>query len=258
MNKVTRALIAASAMTVGSLAQATVVIDDFSVGQSLTLTGPGTVGSVVGGAGDCAVIIGCTRDIVIENLVSASNQTTTAIVGFNNATPVLGFGNELSTNVPSTTEARFTLTYDGDNASGNFGSFGLGNYKDFTGLAGIQFLVFSDGGLNDSGTVRITIKDATNKQSVLNFPAVSTGLFPNVEGYTLAQFSFASEFVTDAGFDWTKVAGLQAIVNVVGNEKSLDFALRTVTAEIPEPGSLALMGLALLGVGVARRRVNKA
>lgn len=62
---------------------------------------------------------------------------------------------------------------------------------------------------------------------------------------------------TTAGIDFTQIGALQLEINTSG-DFDLDLSLDSITKTVPEPGALALVGAALIGVGAASRRRKSA
>ena len=139
----------------------------------------------------------------------------------------------------------------------------------FDGLGGVnlgtvstdQFelmTVFSDGGFTfrieaytfGMGGAQWSAVDIVS----LSHPIPATTYIP-MAAFLACGFSDAVVTVTCAngGVDFSNLGALQAIIDPLGSFTSLDLTLNQVTV-VPEPSGIALVGLALLGLGVTARR----
>jgi hypothetical protein len=105
---------------------------------------------------------------------------------------------------------------------------------------------------------------ATQTPSFIGFPlGVTSGSFTNTFDMTLAS-SYRPGFIADHGgtpdtaFDYL-LAGMlagQAYLNI-HTQTFPGGEIRGTLIQVPEPASIALLGLALAGLGVARRRARQ-
>jgi hypothetical protein len=152
-------------------------------------------------------------------------------VGPNNAN-VNNFGGVLSYSNDNAVTSDNLISYFGAPAGIDFAALGEAFYFD---------VVITDGGFS----ILITLQDAADR-----FVSSSFNVLTDIANETIF-LSFAS-FMGDAAFDWTIVKNVFADVST-GTNVSIDLSLDEVGI-VPAPGSIALLGLGLLGLGLRSRK----
>lgn len=200
-------------------------------------------------------ILGGYRELIINQTVhNRTNSSST--IGVNS-----GFLNMSNSAGAASTGI---IRWDGDSSP-------TGGAIDVTGLGGINLgnsltdyfeltVDFADGqyffriDAYTSATQWSTVKIAAN-----NHPLPVVSLIP------LAAFLDCTNSVppgpplvtvtcgSGGAVDFSNLGALQAVIDVSGTATNLDLSLNQVIV-VPEPGAIALVGLALLGAGVASRR----
>jgi hypothetical protein len=245
----------AAAIASGSAAHAAVgdTLDPFTVVQSVedktssTSYNSGVHATQVAGAG----IFGGYRDIYVQKTSNVAFDNVrgvqaAAAVGefsFSEDTNQIGFAvlrwdgavsNGLATDLTDPNPANWILAADTSNVLGNLYDFGTGFSFSYSSdfVFQVTLLVYTNTGIGIA-------QETTDATGIGNYKTDSV------------QFS---EFVPLVGsIDFTNVRAIEVVFNGNLAQASVDLAFTPPTG-IPEPASIALAGLALLGVAAARRR----
>lgn len=237
--------------------------------QRVAVGGPAPTGSPADQYANAGgSIIGGYRDLALQN-VSGTTQVNAATLAV--ADSKLTFNND------SGVRSTAVIQWDGgaDAASPGTRIYGLGaNLINQTGcpVTGCEYFQTTVFNADQGFNVELGVyTDAANfstlsfNSTAINAPALTTFLF---SWFNLAAGVHQVEpgfFVTvghGAGnADFNNVGALELLLSNVGGNAALDLEIGAVTKngnQVPEPGALALAGIALLGAAAAGRRRKSA
>lgn len=242
---------AVAALSLGAgAAQAIPVIDDFTTTQAstsdTTVDGQGVWAEQVVQTGS-AFILGKYRDLYVEKLggtgSAAAQPAAEAYINGSDGFVEYASGNNVS--------GRIVIRWDGVATPG--AGVGVLGTPDVDGLGSVDLSQAMAFGLfaSPDNSLNVIMRVWSGSSNAMSSYATTIAAAPELPSGDRAMAPYYLSFANFAGADFTDVGAIELELGGL-TSSARDFGLTLV--EIPEPGTLALSGLALLAMGAARRR----